>query len=235
MIYSVHQPQYIPWLGYFHKIAESDIFVILDNVQYKQREFQNRNKIRTKLGWIWLAVPVITKGKRYQLIKDVRIDNSLDWRRRHKNSLKTWYGKAKYFDKYFAQLEQLYNNHRDRLCDINIEIIKFLLSVLEIKSKIYLESSMNIETKSTKRIIEIGKTLKADVYLSGAGGRDYLEENLFLDSGIKLEYQDFVHPQYTQLYSHNSQFIPFLSVIDLIFNHGKSSMDILMGRKYSDK
>jgi len=235
MIYSVHQPQYIPWLGFFHKIAASDCFVILDNVQYKQREYQNRNKIRTQLGWIWLAIPVITKGKRYQLIKDVSIDNSIDWQRRHKNSLKTWYGKAKYFDKYYPVFDELYSKPWSRLCDLNIEIIKRMLEILGINTKIYLESEMKITAKSTKRIIEIGKELMADIYLSGAGGKDYLDESLFVESGIKLEYQSFIHPHYNQLFVKNSQFIPFMSIVDLLFNQGEESADILIGRNYLRK
>ena len=98
MIVSVHQPQYIPWLGYFDKIARSDAFVFLDNVQYKPREFQNRNKIRAKDGWLWLSVPVISKGRGRQVISDVRIDNEFDWPKEHLMSLRTCYGRAKYFD-----------------------------------------------------------------------------------------------------------------------------------------
>ena len=100
MIVSVHQPQYIPWIGYFHKIAKSDEFVILDNVQYKKREFQNRNKILTKTGPIWLTVPVITKERFLQKISEVEIDNTVRWQEKHWESIKFNYSHSKYFKDY---------------------------------------------------------------------------------------------------------------------------------------
>jgi len=106
MVISVHQPQYIPWLGYFDKIAHSDIFVILDNVQYKSREFQNRNRIRTRTGWIWLTVPVVTKDGSRIKIKDAMIDNTMPWQRKHIGNIKEWYASAPYFKEYFPFFEQ---------------------------------------------------------------------------------------------------------------------------------
>ena len=104
---AVHQPQYLPWIGYFDKIIKSDCFVFLDKVQYKHREFQNRNKIRSKDGWMWLTVPVISKGKGRQSIDEVEIDNSLDWQKDHCRSLQVCYGKSEYFDEYFPFFEDI--------------------------------------------------------------------------------------------------------------------------------
>ncbi len=225
MILSVHQPQYIPWLGYFDKIDKSDCFVFLDNVQYKPREFQNRNKIRTRDGWMWLTVPVISKGLGRQKISDVKIDNNYDWQRQHRNSLKAWYSKAEFFKDYFSFFEKAYNKKWDKLKDLNICIIDYILKEFKINRPVYYESELGIATRGTDRIIEICKKLKADVYLSGTGGKNYLEEEKFPQAGIKLEYQDFIHPTYKQQYTGKDNiFLPNMSCIDLLFNEGQTKI-----------
>jgi hypothetical protein len=109
MILSVHQPQYLPWIGYLDKVKKSDAFVFLDNVQYKKREFQNRNKIRTKEGWIWLTVPVITKDRYFQKIAEVEIDRTVDWRNDHWKSIEHSYAKAPFFAAYKERFAAIYN------------------------------------------------------------------------------------------------------------------------------
>ena len=227
MIVSVHQPQYLPWLGYFDKIAKSDTFVFLDCVQYKEREFQNRNKICTKDGCMWLSVPVISKGKGRQAISEVLIDNGISWRRQHLNSLKAWYSSSPYFEKYFYFFEELYNRQWVKLVELNVHIIDYLLKELSIKTKIYFESALKVPGAKTDRIIQICKKLNADTYLSGSGGREYLEENKFKEEGITLLYQKFVHPKYTQHSKRDEDFLPYMSVLDLLFNEGPNSKELL--------
>jgi len=230
MILSVHQPQYIPWLGYFDKIDTSNYFVFLDSVQYKPREYQNRNKIRTKDGWMWLTVPVISRGLGRQKICDVKIDNDSDWQRRHWKSLKVWYGRAKFFKDHFSFFEDVYTRSWGKLIDLNIHIIKYLLKELKIETSLYYESEIDISSQGTDRIIEICKKLNADIYLSGIGGRDYLEEGKFVQAGIKLEYQNFIHPVYRQQYMKGTDsFLPYMSALDLLFNEGEKSIGILRG------
>jgi hypothetical protein len=229
MILSVHQPQYIPWLGYFDKIDKSDCFVFLDQVQYKAREYQNRNKIRTKDGWIWMTVPVISKGIGRQKICDVLIDNSNGWRKKHCNSLKVWYKGAEYFKDHYPFFEELYAEKSEQLENINIDIINYFLKELAINTPVYFESELGITTTKTDRIIEICKKLKADVYLSGIGGKDYLEEEKFAQAGIKLKYQEFSHPTYQQQYTERESFIPYMSCLDLLFNEGPNSKKIMRG------
>ncbi len=228
MIISVHQPQYIPWLGYFDKIAQSDQFVFLDNVQYKEREFQNRNKIRTKDGSIWLTVPVISKGEGRQKISEVKIDNGTAWQRKHLGSLKTSYSSAAYFKEYYPFFEELLSREWVYLKDLNIETIRFSLKELTISTPISFESDLGITSSRTERIIDICKKLKADTYLSGSGGKDYLNEALFAQNNIKLVYQDFKHPQYKQCYV---PFEPYMSIIDLLFNYDEGSKEILFSTK----
>ena len=225
MIVSVHQPQYIPWLGYIDKIARSDHFVFLDCVQYKEREFQNRNRIRTRDGWIWLSVPVISGGR--QAIGDVAVDNEAAWQRKHLGSLLTWYGAAPHFKEYAPFFEDVYSREWQSLSELNIHIIRFLMKALTIYTPITFESELNIGSTSTQRIIDICKALKADAYLSGSGGRAYMDEALFPANSIRLEYQEYYHPAYRQLHE---PFEPYMSVIDLLFNHGKESAGILLGK-----
>lgn len=225
MIVSVHQPQYLPWLGYFDKILKSDIFVFLDNVQYKKREFQNRNKIRAKNGWLWLTVPVITKSLFYQKISEVKIDNTQHWQKEHWETIKMYYRSSKYFENYKDFFEKSYNQEWTKLTDLNVTIIKYLLECLEIKIPLLFESELGINGEATERIINICKKLNADTYLSGIGGKDYLDEELMKKEKIKLIYQDFKHPEYPQVYP---GFELYMSAIDLLFNGGPESKKILM-------
>lgn len=222
---AVHQIQYLPTLSYFHKIANCDFFVFLDDVQYKKREFQNRNKIRTPHGWEYLTVPVLTKGKFFQKLNDVLINNSYDWRKEHLKSIQQNYHKSKYFKNYEYFFQNIYSKVWERLIDVSFEIIKFLLDVFEIKTPFCFSSELNISTTKTQRIIDICKKLSADTYLSGIGGKDYLDEELFKKENINLIYQDFKYPIYQQLYS---GFESYLSSIDLIFNCGPESKNILL-------
>jgi len=188
MILSVHQPQYIPWLGYFDKIDKSDCFVFLDQVQYKPREYQNRNRIRTKNGWLWLTVPVISKDLGRQEICDVKVNNDTNWQKKHWESLKSCYNKAPFFKEYYRFFESVYSAKWEQLIELNIHIIKYLLKELNIEIPLYYES-------------EIG-----------------------------TDYQDYNHLPYHQLYTHRvSPFLPNMSAIDLLFNEGRRSMNILRG------
>ncbi|MFA6384004.1 MAG: WbqC family protein [Candidatus Omnitrophota bacterium] len=225
MVISVHQPQYIPWLGYFEKIARSDLFVFLDNVQYKEREFQNRNRIRTDKGWIWLTVPVVTsEGGRINM-SDVRIENSMPWQRKHLGSIKASYAGAPYFNKYYPYFVETLQKKWLKLSDLNVHIVRFIMSELSIVTPTVFESELGILTAKTERIIDICKKLNADTYLSGVGAKDYLDESLFPANKITLYYQHFDHPEYRQCFE---PFMPYMSAIDLLFNHGPESRNLLL-------
>lgn len=220
MIVSVHQSQYLPWLGYFHKIVQSDLFVFLDNVQYKKREFQNRNKIRAPEGYLWLTVPVKTRGRYEQKIREVEIDNTENWQHKHWETIKKCYHRAKGFDVYTGFFEDVYKKEWKYLTELNCHIIKFILQCFGIQTPVKYETELEIEGESTVRIVNICKKINADAYLSGQGGKDYMDESLFDKEKIKLEYQQFVHPEYKQQYE---PFMPFMSAVDLLFNYGEES------------
>jgi len=226
MIYAVHQPQYLPWLGFFDKMERSDVFVFLDNVQYKHREFQNRNRIRTKDGEMWLTVPV--RVERGQLVRDVRIDDSQGWREEHLKSLKAWYGRAPYFKENIKFFESLFASPREKLIDLNLVTIRFFCEAFDIKTRTVLSSELDVSGTKSQRIADIGRALGADTYLSGAGGREYLDEEVFKNAGQHVVYQEYAHPRYPQLFMKSDEdFVPFLSAVDLVFNAGPESGAVL--------
>lgn len=221
MILSVHQPQYIPWLGYLDKIAKSDVFVYLDSCQYKHREFQNRNRIWTKNGELWLAVPVLVKGKRDQLIKDVEINQDSDWQKSHWRSLEMTYKKAPCFEVHREFFQKLYLERTwTRLIDLNICITEYLLQHFKIQTEIKIESSVGSAGLSNERILDICQRLNAHTYLSGAGAKTYIDRELFKQANIDLIFQDFKHPRYSQF--NHSDFTPYMSSLDYIFNTDKA-------------
>lgn len=226
MILAVHQPQYLPWLGYFHKIANCDFFLFLDDVQYKKREFQNRNRIKTASGELWLTIPVITKGHYTQNIKDVKINKEEKWESQHWASIVQNYKKAQHFDEHKEFFQKLYEKKWDFLIDISMEITRYSLEYLDIKTPLKMSSEYNVLTQSTERIIDLCKKTKADAYFSGSGGKAYMDEKLFSDNNIKLTFQDYHHQEYKQAYT---GFMPYLSIIDLLFNCGQESRKILLG------
>ncbi len=161
----------------------------------------------------------------------MKIDNEYDWQRQHRNSFKAWYSKAEFFKDHFPFFEEIYTKRWEKLIDLNVCIINYILKGFEIEVPIYRESELNINTQGTNRIIEICKKLKADVYLSGTGGKNYLEEEKIPQAGIKLEYQNFIHPVYRQRYMKGvDSFLPHMSGVDLLFNEGEKGINILRGK-----
>ena len=226
MIVAIHQPQYLPWLGYFDKIERCDIFVLLDDVQYKKNEWQNRNKIRAARRWQWITVPV--RYRFGQMINQVKIDNNVDWRGSHYKSLVINYNKAPYFKDYEPFFKMTYERNWGYLTDINTHFIEYLVKSLGITTKLMRSSQLLTEGQKTERLVEICKKLGADTYLSGQGAREYLDLSQFEEEGIKVLFQDFNHPTYKQVYNN---FEPFMSIVDLLFNYEDKSLEVLRGGK----
>jgi len=225
MTVSINQPAYLPWLGYFDRIYKSDIYVVLDSVQFEKNSVTNRNKIRTKDGWAWLTVPLHTKGKFGDLsINKIEIFNQTNWQKKHWEQIKQNYSKAPYFKDHRSFFESLYSKQWETLQQINTHILDYLINELGIKTKIMYASLLNIEGTKAELVLNICKHLNATSYLSGPFGRDYLDEKIFGQSNIKIQYHDYNHPQYQQNFPN---FEPYMSTIDLLFNYGKKSIDIL--------
>ncbi len=223
MIVAIHQPQYLPWLGYFDKIRRCDLFVFLDDAQFKKNEWQNRNKIKTDQRWQWLSVPVIHKFG--QKINEVEINNTVQWRKKHLNALITNYSKAPYFKEHIDFFETTYAENWKLLVDINLHFIQYFVKALGISSKKFaLSSAYESREGRTERLVGLCKRLAGDVYLSGKDGANYLDLGQFKKEGIRVIFQNYKHPVYPQLFG---EFEPFMSVVDLLFNCGPESLAIL--------
>lgn len=217
MIAAVHQPNYIPWAGYFYKIFRSDVFVILDDVQYVSRSFINRNRIKTHQGELWLTVPVEGGGSGGCRINEVVVKDELNWRENHLKNIEMNYKRSGYFGDFYDILKGAIMSETKMLSDLNIRIIKDICHALRIKTEMVLSSGLGAGGTGTERIINICKAVGADVYLSGTGGSKYQDERMFEDNSIKLEYSGFYQEQYKQLWG---GFAGCMSVIDQIFNCG---------------
>ena len=229
VICTIHQPNYLPYLGFFEKMDGKDVMILYDNTQFEKNGFQNRNKIRTKDGWIWLTVPVLQKAD--QLIRDVQIDNRTGWQRKHWMSIQSNYSKAPYFKDYEAPIRSIYEKFEwSKLSDLNMALIMTIKDLLGIKTKLISSSNIiyDLETKSTDALIELCKEVDATHYISGAGGEEYLEVDKFEKEGIKVIFQHYDHPEYKQTYA---EFHPYMCILDLLFNHGPNSLNILRGIK----
>lgn len=221
-IISIRQPGYLPFIGFFKKIQSCDIFVELDDVAYTRSDFDNRNRIRTYDGSMFLTVPVLNKFN--QKLNEVKIANNENWNKKHVNSIKNNYQKAPYFDKYFDSIEKIIMKKWEKLLDLNISLIEYFYNELQLKTKIIKSSKIKINSTGSEKLLEICKNLKCTTYLSGSLGKNYLDEKLFLDSGIKVVYENFDHPIYNQI---QGEFISNMSIIDLLFNEGDVSSQIL--------
>ncbi|SOC38408.1 WbqC family protein [Ureibacillus acetophenoni] len=224
---SVHQPNYLPWIGYFDKLDQSDSFVILDKVNRANRGFLNRNSILTSNGKLLLTVP-LQKGELQ--INKIKIDNSSNWKEKHWGAIEANYKKTPFWTLYKERFKSIYAEDMDYLCDLNIQFLKLNCEILNIDVKIYRESEFHEDFgTSSERIANIVQKLKGDIYISGSGARAYNNPDDFNSRGIKLLYQNFQHPLYSQKWG--NEFTPNLSIIDLIFNHGPHSIDIIRSKR----
>jgi hypothetical protein len=227
MIVSVNQPAYLPWLGYFHRIAVSDAHVVLDHVQFEKNSVTNRNKVRTADGWCWLTVPLKTKGRFGHLaIRSVEIDNATDWRARHWKTLRQSYAHAPHFADHAAYFESVYARDWGLLADLLRDVTAYLLCALGITTPLTFSSDMAPQGAKDELVLDLCRKAHADLYLSGAHGRNYLREELFQRAGIAVAYQQYRHPEYRQVTARD--FAPAMSVVDLLFNHGPRSLEVVM-------
>jgi len=225
------QPGYLPWLGFFDQMFKADVFILFDDVQYTTRDWRSRNRVKTPDGVLWLTVPVRAKGARDKLIKDVEIDNEQNWQRTHLKNLTTFYKKSKYFDDIISTVLEIYEKKYRFLADVDLAFILKAKEYMSIDTKIVLSSSLNSTGTKDEKLLSICKTLDATHYLSGTAAQNYLREDIFADEGVVVEWHNYPHPYYNQLWLKHQGFISHLSIIDLLFNHGKDSSDIILGKK----
>jgi len=222
---SINQPAYLPWLGYFERIANSDEHIVLDHVQFEKNSMVNRNKILSSNSEIMLTVPVKTSGKFGQLaICDIAIENQQKWQKKHWQSIYFNYKKAAFFEKYHDSLLSIYQTTWLTLNDLLKAQLNFFIDALGIKTPIIYSSDFQWQSSKSELILEICKMTDAKRYISGALGKDYLDTYLFEQENISIEFQNFKHPTYLQL---KPTFHSNLSTLDLLCNHGDKSLSIL--------
>ncbi|MFC1688484.1 WbqC family protein [Pseudomonadota bacterium] len=221
------QPSYLPWRGFFDFIHEVDVFVFLDDVQYTTRDWRSRNKIKTKDGkTIWLSVPIT--GGRHQLIKDVQIDYSTPWVKKHLNSLQHNYAKTDYFDLYYPKIKHLLYANFSSLSHLDIALTTKIAELLGITTEFMRASELNTTGSKDDKLVEIVKRLDGNSYLSGPAARNYLRPELWKEAGILLAYKDYSgYPQYQQI---SEPFEPNVSVLDLLFSTGTQAPEYIWGK-----
>lgn len=226
----IHQPDFIPYLGFFHRFLSADLYVALDHVQfvYGSRAWTHRDKIKTPKGSQWLTLSV-KKVSRDTAINEVELSGEVDWRTAHMRLLETNYRNAPFFDQIMPSILTLYAQPTARLSDFNLRSIEMVMSLLDVKTPIVLSSSLAPQGAKNELLVDLLKKVGADRYLSGVGSRDYMEESLFEAAGIEVQWQDFHHPVYPQQFG---KFEPYLSAIDMLFNCGiDASRQLLRGKK----
>jgi hypothetical protein len=229
MIVSAHRPYFCPFPGFFYKAMKSDVFVLLDDVQYPRgTTWINRNRFKNDQGCLWMTVPVWKKGLGLQNINEVRICHEGRWQRKHLESLKVAYGNAPYFREHLHLFEEVFSpGCCTALIDMNLEIIRYLMDVLGIETEIVLLSGMDMRNNGSRLLIDVCRFLGGSVFLAQCSARTYLDEFLFQDAGIQLLYVTPPAIVYPQLWG---DFIGNLSVFDLLFNCGPKSRELMMGR-----
>jgi len=229
MILAAHQPSYLPWLGYLDKMAKADVFVVMDDLQYEQQNFQNRNRIKRNDGSAWLTVPVV-RGSQQDRICDKQINNKASlrehWQRKTWRTLGIHYGPTEHFARYRDELGEVFTRTWERLVDVDLHMLELARRWFHITVPVVRSSSLGLVGQKTDRIIDMCKKLGARSYLSGRGGStDYLDVELMKKAGISVVWQHYEHPTYPQRYPALG-FIPRLAFLDLLFNCGPSSRDI---------
>ena len=225
MVVSIHQPNYIPWLGFFNKILLSDTYVVFDDVQFPRgKDYANRNQIKTNNGKMWLTVPVIGKS-------DLKPWNQIEinkngWVNKHLSNIESFYKKTPYFNEYYPEIKNIYLKDHNLLIDLTLDLIKHFLKILDKEVKIVLSSDIKTDLKGLDKILYILKNLNTTKYISGDGdgSKRYIDEKLFSNQGIELVWQNYKHPIYKQQFN---EFIPYMSILDLLFNEGPNSKNII--------
>ncbi|RJP21628.1 MAG: hypothetical protein C4527_23335 [Candidatus Omnitrophota bacterium] len=215
MIVTIHQPDFLPWLGFFDRWRKSDLFIVLDDVQFLRRGWHHRDRIKTANGAQWLTVPVKKKGRLHQLIREVEIDLDSHWRNTHLKTIQVNYHRAPDFDACYSFLDVIYSKQHTRLLDFNLDLLQIVRKHLAIATPMVLASTFAIRSSATQRLVDLIKQVKGDCYLTGLGAKNYLDPVTFAAERIEIIWQDFRHPVYPQLHG---DFIPNLSVLDYLMN-----------------
>jgi len=222
---AIMQPTYLPWLGYFGLMHSVDLFILLDSVQFARRSWQQRNQIKTANGAQWLTVPVLSKGKRDQLICDVEFDRGSAFPLSHQKVIEMNYRKSAHFDVYAPKLFEILNTESCNLAELTIDSILWIRNVLGITTPVRRASEFTNTGTKAELLVSLCEQVGATEYVSPPGSKDYLDESdAFTKRGLPQSYFQYEHPEYPQRYG---SFLPYMSVIDLLFNCGSDSLSLI--------
>ncbi len=220
---AIHQPHYLPWLGYLAKWAAADVLILLDTVQYEKNGWQNRNRIKTAAGPRWLTVPV--RVRLGTALAEVEIDATQPWSRRHLAAIEHAYARAPGWARHAGGLRALYARPWERLAPLTVASAAWLAAALGIATPTRLASELGvIERDPTARLVELCRAVGGTTYLAGSHGAQYMDLAQFERASIEVRAQTYSHPVYTQLHG---DFVPFLSAVDLLLMHGDEALGIL--------
>jgi hypothetical protein len=220
----VLQPGYLPWLGYFDLLKKADVFVHYDDVQFDKHGWRNRNRVKGPKGAVWLTVPVLHGGRGAQSILEVEIDNRQSWRRKQLSTLEQLYARAPFSKAYLPRLREILERPWSRLVDLDFAVIEWLAETLGIATPRYRSSELGIGGRRNERLINLSRHFAASRYISGDAARAYLDVAAFAAAGVEVVWHNYAHPTYLQ---QHGEFLPYLSVIDLLLNEGGNSLAIL--------
>lgn len=229
MIISANQPFFCPFPGFFYKAYLADVLVILDEVQFPQSTtWISRNRFKNDQGTLWLTIPVWKRGLGLQPINQVRICYEGRWPRKYLESLKSAYGNAPYLGDHLSFVKEMFSSRFDKLFDLNLGIIRYLMNCLGIDTRLVLLSELGVKARATQLLVEICRAMGASTFLAPSQVKKYLASDLFQKNGIELRYFTYLAPTYPQLWG---DFLANLSAFDLIFNCGPRARDVLMQRQ----
>ncbi len=225
MILTAHQPCYLPWIGFFAKAASADAFIFMDWVQLNHQSWQTRNRVMSPNGPVWLIVPVSAGGRFGQSIRDTEIAPDPTWQRKHWATIRQCYGKTPYFEEHAPFFEHLYKHEWKKLSELNIAATEYLFDVFRIMPEMYYGTEFDFTKHKTELLVEMCSAIGANTYLSSDGERVYIEPEVLTEAEIEHRYMNYAHPEYKQ---GRGEFEPYMSALDLLFNCGPDSRDILI-------
>lgn len=232
MIVALHQPHFLPWLGYLDRMRQADLFIVLDHVQFERRNYQNRTRIKLDGNAHWLTVPV-EQHSQQESILDKRVDNPASqetrwWGANLCRTLRHAYRNAEFFDDYAAPLCRILEARWQCLVDLDQATLEFLREAFDIRTPLVRSSDLKVPGTKSELILNLCRATGADTYLAGLGGsRRYLDRDAFAAAGVEIAWQEFEHPRYRQ--DGEGDFLPGLSAVDLLFNEGPLSRALLSG------
>jgi hypothetical protein len=228
---AIHQPHYLPWLGYFAKWAAADVFVLLDTAQYAKNGWQNRNRLKTQNGPQWITIPV--RARLGMPIRDVPIDRAQPWPRRHLATIEQAYARSPYLERYRDALHEFYDRTWTHLGPLCAASAQWLAGALGIRTPVRLASELDVSTPGpTGRLVDLCRAVGGTTYLAGRDGANYMDHGAFAAAGITVLTQRYEHPEYRQAHG---PFVPFLSALDILLMHGDDGLDLLRAGDHWDE